>query len=229
MANKEGNANWFAVEAKSFEITVDGEGKKTKYVITERSRGKVSWIRFGEEGLFNLMRNVDECRNASIPAGRFVIWRENGRFFRLERKENQDGRFLLCSVKDVEGKKHRLFFPEGRGFVNGWALLAEKLRGMGLKRKEEIPLTISKAVPTKEEEKERNGPSKVKDPDGGLPVDMAWGEENCRVDNAVWVDVGDCGSRKELELLQRSLVGTWNTKVETIFEESMFEILFREA
>ena len=53
----ERNANWFAVEAKSFEITMDGEGKKTKYVITERSRGKVSWIRFGEEGLFNLMKN----------------------------------------------------------------------------------------------------------------------------------------------------------------------------
>ena len=195
------NANWFAVEAKSFEITVEGEGKKTKYVITERSRGKVSWIRFGEEGLFNLMRNVDECRNASIPAGRSVVWREHGRFYRLERKENHDGRFLLCSAKDVEGKKHWLVFPEGRGFVNGWALLAEKLRGMGLKQQEEIPLTIIKAVPTKEEEKERNGPSKVKGPVGGLPVDKAWGEEKCRVDNAVWVDVGDCGSGKEIELL----------------------------
>ena len=106
------NANWFAVEAKSFEITVEGEGKKTKYVITERSRGKVSWIRFDEEGLFNLMRNVDECRNASIPAGRSVVWREHGRFYRLERKENHDGRFLLCSAKDVEGKKHWLVFPE---------------------------------------------------------------------------------------------------------------------
>ena len=71
------NANWFAVEAKSFEITAEGEGKKTKYVITERSRGKVSWIRFGEEGLFNFMKNVDECRNASIPAGRSIVWREH--------------------------------------------------------------------------------------------------------------------------------------------------------
>ena len=31
---------WFAVEAKSFEITAEGEGKKTKYVITERGRGR---------------------------------------------------------------------------------------------------------------------------------------------------------------------------------------------
>ena len=175
------------------------------------------------------MKNVDECRNVSIPVGRSLVWRENGRFFRLGRKENQDGRFLLCSAKDVEGKKHRLFFPKGRGFVNGCALLAEKLRGMGLKRQEEIPLTIIKAVPTKEEEKERNGPSKVKDPVGGLLVDKAWGEEKCRVDNVVWVDVGDCGSGKELELLQWSLIGTWKTKADNIFEENMFETLFREA
>ena len=229
MIMNENNANWFAVEAKSFEISVDGEGKKTKYIITERSRGKVSWIRFGEEGLSNLRRNVDECRNASIPAGRSVVWRENGRLYRLERKENQNGRFLLCSAKDVEGKKHRLFFPEGRGFVNGWALLAEKLRGTGLKRQEEIPLTIIKAVPTKEEEKERNGPSKVKNPVGELPVNKAWGEVKCRVDNAVWVDVGDCGSGEEIELLQWSLIGTWKTKVEYIDEENMFENLFGEA
>ena len=93
-----------------------GEGKKTKYFITERSRGKVSWIRFGEEGLFNLLKNVEECRNASTQvSSRSLVWRENRRFFRLECKENKDGRFLLCSAKDVEGKKHRLFFPEGMG------------------------------------------------------------------------------------------------------------------
>ena len=112
----ERNGNWFAVKAKSFEIMVEGEGKKTKYFITERSRGKVSWIRFGEEGLFNLLKNVEECRNASTPVSRSLVWRENGRLFRLECKENKDGRFHLCSAKDVEGKKHRLFFPEGRVF-----------------------------------------------------------------------------------------------------------------
>ena len=90
-------------------------------------------------------------------------------------------------------------------------------------------MTIIKAVPTKKEEKDRNGPSKVKDPVGGLPVDKAWGEEKCRVDNAVWVDVGDCGSRKEIELLQWSLIETWKTKAESIVEEKRCETLFREA
>ena len=175
------------------------------------------------------MKNVDECRNASTPASRSLVWRENGRFFKLESKENQDGRFLLCSAKDVEGKKHRLFFPEGRGFVNGWALLAEKFRGLGLKRQEEIPLGLIKAVPTKEEEKERNGPSKVKDPVGGLPAEKARGEEKCKVDNAVWVDVGDCGFGKELGLLQWCLIRKWKTKAEPILEENMFEAWVREV
>ena len=225
----ERNANWFTVEAKSFEITVEGEGKKTKYFITERSRGNVSWIRFGEEGIFNLLKNVEECRNASTPVSRSLVWSEYGRFFRLECKENKDGRFLLCSAKDVEGKKHRLFFPEGRGFLNGWALLAEKLRGLGIKRQEEIPLSLIKAVPTKEEGKMRNGPSKVRVPCGGPQVIKASVEGNCKVDNTVWVDVGDCGSGKALGLLQWCLIGKWKTRAEPIPGEKMVEIWGREV
>ena len=169
----ERNANWFAVEAKSFEITVEGAGKKTKYVITERSRGYVSWICFGEEGLFYLLKNVEECLNAPTLVRRSLVWSEYGRLFRLECKENKDGRFLLCSAKDVEGKNHRLFFPEGRGFLNGWALLAEKLRGLGIKRQEEIPLSLIEAVLTEEEGKVRNGPSKDSVPCGGSQVTTA--------------------------------------------------------
>ena len=32
-------------------------------------------------------------------------------------------------------------------------------------------------------------------------------EGNCRVDNAVWVDAGDCGSGKALGQLQWCLIG----------------------
>ena len=113
--------------------------------------------------------------------------------------------------------------------MNGWALLAEKLRGLGLKRQEEIPSSLIKAVLTKEEEKERNGPSKVKDPCGGLPVDKVRAGGICRVDNAVLVDVGDYGSGKALGLLQWCLIGKWKTKVEPIFEENMFETWVREV
>ena len=229
MRSDERNANWFAVEAKSFKITVEGEGKKAKFFITERSRGNVLWIRFGEEGLFNLLKNVEECRNASSPVTRSLVWRENGRFFRLECKENKDGRFLLCSAKDVDGKKHKLLFPEGRGFLNGWALLAEKLRGMGIKRQEEIPLSRIKAVPTKEERIVRNGPSKVEVPCGGPPVVKAKVDGNRKEDNTAWVDVGDCSSGKALGLLQWCLIGKWETRAEPTPGEKMVEIWGREV
>ena len=221
--------NWFAVEAKSFEITVEGEGKKAKFFITERSRGNVSWIRFGEEGLFNLLKNVEECRNASSPVSRSLAWRENGRFFRLECKENKDGRFILCSAKDVDGKKHKLFFPEGRGVLNGWALLAEKLSGMGIKRQEEIPLSRIKAAPRKEERIVRNGLSKVEVPCGGPSVVKAKVDGNRKEDNTAWVDVGDCSSGKALGLLQWCLIGKWETRAEPTPGEKMVEIWGREA
>ena len=92
--------------------------------------------------------------------------------------------------------------------------VGREIKGMSLKQQEEFPLTIIKAVPTKEEKEERNGPNNVKNPVGKLPVDKVWGEENYRANNAVWVDVGDCGSGKEIELLQWSLIGKWKTKVE---------------
>ena len=66
-----------------------------------------------------VIQPFEEYHNASTSVSRSLVWRENRRFFRLEYKENKDGRFLLCSAKDVEGKKHRLFFPKGRGFLNG--------------------------------------------------------------------------------------------------------------
>ena len=88
---------------------------------------------FGEEGMENLLVGVEECCKVPHPARRSFVWRENGRLFRLERRENNAGRFLLCSAIDAEGKKHRLFFSEGKGFLNGWVLLAGKIRGVGLK------------------------------------------------------------------------------------------------
>ena len=46
--------------------------------------------------------------------------------FRLDCYTNKAGRFLLCSVRDVETKKFCLVFPEGKGLVGGWFLLAKK-------------------------------------------------------------------------------------------------------
>ena len=57
---------------------------------------------------------------------RLKVWEEGGRKFRLDCYTNKAGRFLLCSVRDVEAKKFCLVFPEGKGLVGGWFLLAKK-------------------------------------------------------------------------------------------------------
>ena len=54
-------------------------------------------------------------------------------------------------------------------------------------------------------------------------------KETARVDNAVWVDAGDCGSRKALGLLQWCLIGKWKTKAEPSPAEKMVETWVREA
>ena len=229
MREDERNGNWFAVESKSFEFTMEGKGKKAKCFITERSRGVASWIRFGIEGMNKLLMGVEECCRVFVPASRPFVWRENGRSFRLESKENIAGRFLLCYVTDGEGKKHRLVFPEGRGFLNGWTMLAEKIRGLGFKPlQKNKPMRIATAEPSKGEEKctslSKNivtcgGQSALKDVDVG----------GSSVENAVWVDVGDCVYGKALGSLQFCLIGKWKTKPEPYPTIEELEAWFRDA
>ena len=124
---------WFSVESKSFEIKVEGEGRKEQVIITERRRGRSSWIRFREEGVRSLIKGVDSFRREAEKISEGVEWWENGRRYSLDSKENVAGRFIQCSVADEDGKRHRLFFPEGDGLVNGWSLLGEALQDLVFK------------------------------------------------------------------------------------------------
>ena len=109
---------WFTIEAKSFEIIVDGVGRRLKYVITERSRGVVAWIRFGEEGVRTLLKGVEACCREKATENWRKDWKEGKRIFKLGCGSNKAGRFLQCMVRDEEGKKHCIFFPAGKGLVN---------------------------------------------------------------------------------------------------------------
>ena len=119
---------WFSVNPKSFEFVVEGEGSKSKVFITKRRRGRVSWIHFGEEGAKILQKGVELFRREACKKNRGLDWKENGRRYSMEYKENDVGRFLLCLVTDANGKRHRLFFPEENGLLNGWTVLAKALK-----------------------------------------------------------------------------------------------------
>ena len=132
-----GGKSSFAVDSKSFEISVDVFGEKLKGIIVERSRGFTSWIRFGSLSLCCLLKGVEACYRGEF-AKRFVkSWEDGGRKFKLERYANEEGRFLLCYVVDSEAKKYCLVFPEGKGILGGWALLTEKLRSLRVLTRDE--------------------------------------------------------------------------------------------
>ena len=62
-------------------------------------------------------------------------WEERGRKYGLERRLNEAGRFIFCSVCDLGLKEFNIIVPEGKGLFGGgggWYTLAEKLRGLGV-------------------------------------------------------------------------------------------------
>ncbi|RVW40373.1 hypothetical protein CK203_092438 [Vitis vinifera] len=103
---------WVAIESKTFEVSI------------EEIKGK-------------LKECFEECCREEKKGRLVKVWEEEGRKFRLERRVNGAGRYVLCSVVDVEAKRFCLVFPEGKGLIGGWAILAEKLRVLGIVTKKE--------------------------------------------------------------------------------------------
>ena len=131
-----GSRRWFTVEAKSYEILVEGVGRRKQFFIIEKSKGGISWIRFKEGSLGSLLKGVNECRRKKVSDKWRLEWREEKRSFSLESRANKARRFLLCEVRDGKGKKHSLIFPEGKDKKKGWDNLANKMEKLGINDKE---------------------------------------------------------------------------------------------
>ncbi|RVW12515.1 hypothetical protein CK203_082428 [Vitis vinifera] len=70
---------WFAIELKSFEISIDQARGRLVGTITERGRGFVEWIKFGAKSLSQLLEGVEEfCNNADRKKDS-KTWLEGGR------------------------------------------------------------------------------------------------------------------------------------------------------
>ena len=82
---------WFSVDSKSFELKVEGEGRKFQVFITERRRGRSFWIRFGEEGARILLKGVESFKREAGKNSGGLEWRENGRRYSLELRKNDVG------------------------------------------------------------------------------------------------------------------------------------------
>ena len=80
-----------------------------------------------------------------VSKSRRLEWKEEKRSFMLDYQSNKASIFLLCEVRDGEGKKHNLFFPKGNGFTKGWDLLENKSEELGIKGKQEKKSTLPSA------------------------------------------------------------------------------------
>ena len=81
--------SWFSVDYKSFEIKEVGEGTKAQVFITERRRGRSSWIFFGKEGVKILTKGVETfARGGSGRDGEGLEWKENERRYSMKLRKN---------------------------------------------------------------------------------------------------------------------------------------------
>ena len=95
----------------------------------------VSWVIFGGEGLCNLLDGIEFCCKEGGTSKKIFEWKENWRFYKMESNKNDAGKYLSCFIIDGEGKRHKIFIPEGWGMIKQWKQLAAKLRGLGIKGK----------------------------------------------------------------------------------------------
>ena len=79
-----------------------------------------------------LLEGVEFCCRDEVLARWHKPWEKGGRKFKLERRSNEAGRFLFYVVVTEEVKRFSLIFPEGRGRLGGWVVLAKKLRSLGI-------------------------------------------------------------------------------------------------
>ena len=175
-------------------------------IIIERRRGRSSWIRFREEGVRILLKEVESFRRETGKTSDGVEWWENGRRYRLESKKNAAGRFIQCSVADEEGKRHRLFFPEGSGLVSGWTLLGEALKDMGFK--------VSKVE--KRKPATINILGKMENPMGDQTKNQSReGTRETGSQEALWLDISDYIVKGDLGVLKDGVVGSWKSQTAT--------------
>ena len=95
-------------------------------------QGGASWVRFEESSLQRLLLGIEDCDMISCSQEWFANWEEEGRSYKLKRRSNKAGNFLYCSVRDAGWKRFGICIPEGKGWVRGWKIMAEKLRSLGV-------------------------------------------------------------------------------------------------
>ena len=102
-------------------------------------------------------------------------------------------------------EKDKLFFPEGKGLIRGWALLAEASCALCVKT------NLEKEREHCESKTQRKGDTSRR----GLSHDLSFSEitnNGGRKQETMWLDLSDCLSRGDLGALKYCLVRRWKTR-----------------
>ena len=205
-----GGKSWFAVESKTFEISIEEIQGKLRGVILERSKGFSSWIKFGEKSFSSLLEGMEDWCKGESSSRCLKVWEEGGRKYRLECRSNDASGYLLCSVRDLEAKRFCLVFPEGKGLVGGRFMLAQKLRALGITNQAMRKVDLGTSNSVKDDYRVK-GKEK-----GKRAYPEAVRMETGELGEALWVHVGERDLISREEQLSRCLVGCFGDSVEVV-------------
>ena len=117
-------------------------------------------------------------------------------------------------MRDSREKSYNLMFPEGKGIVEGWRILAEKLRQLGVRSSEETQRE-EKSEKMQKEEKQRRSSTKLLPrllKPTLNPLAEVCKPEKISGGKGVCVKVGEEEVQERLDQLGRCLVGWWGTR-----------------
>ena len=126
---------------------------------------------------------------------------------------------------DSDAKRHCLVFTEGKGFLGGWALLAEKLRSLGISTRDE-----PKEVFASSKTESKDGDSKGKKENSYVDAVKTRGVSRVRrLGEAAWLQLGEEDVSRGRELLDRCLVGTWEETLVSVPDLCALESLRKKS
>ena len=115
----------------------------------------------------------------------------------MELRLNEAGRFLLCSVCDIESKRYCVIFPEGRGLLGGWNILVENLHDLGVDSLVRFLDAGGSVTPPGEKGSLSKTYAKMAKPRPG------------RIGDYVWLELGERELLGGKDQLDQCLVGWW--------------------
>ena len=116
-------------------------------------------------------------------------------------RKNERGRFLICSVIDLDGKRHSLLFPEGDELVNGWNMLEKALQELCYKEDREARGKVGKT--------HTNGEENMQKERLVLDIIRKFLSPEERRKKTIWVDTGKYSPTVDMRALKYGVVGCW--------------------